>query len=204
MSQVDFQHAVHVITCIRILLHIHLSISGSFNECRHRRCTFNRPLVHTPHTTGFAPRSKQELAKAIATCTKLDKDCARQNPYVKKSYIYALQLEGNKFYVGKTSNCNMRISNHFAAGGSSWTRRYKPVKVLKIRESTSKCDEQIMTQEYMRLHGIDNVRGGPWCKARLTNAEKEVISKMIQSNTDCCYKCGEKGHFASECTACER
>ena len=38
----------------------------------------------------------------------------------------------------------------------------------------------------------------------MTDAEKEVIGKMIQSMTDCCYKCREKGHFANKCTACER
>ena len=98
----------------------------------------------------------------------------------------------------------MRISDHFEASGSSWTRRYKPVKVLEIHPSTSECDEQNLTQKYMSRHGMDNVRGGPWCKAKLTDAEKEVIGKMIQSMTDCCYKCREKGHFANKCTACER
>ena len=138
--------------------------------------TFNQHLVHADATV-FAPNSKQELTKAIGKCVT-------QNPYPEKCYIYALELEDNKYYVGKTSNRNLRISEHFAAGGggAAWTRRHKPVKVLETRESKSACDEQTVTQEYMGRYGMDNVRGGPWCKARLTDAEEEVIGKFLQSN----------------------
>jgi predicted GIY-YIG superfamily endonuclease len=45
-------------------------------------------------------------------------------------YIYVLELEGKKFYVGKTTNPKMRIVNHFESYGSSWTRKYKPIKNL--------------------------------------------------------------------------
>ena len=133
----------------------------------------------------------------------MSKDRAPQNK--KASYIYVLQLEDNKFYVGKTRNPKLRIGDHFSVGGGAkWTQRYKPVKVLEVRPSTGQCSESFVTQEYMSRHGMDNVRGGPWCNLELTDAEEEVIDKMLLSHKDCCYNCEEKGHLASECTACKR
>ena len=119
----------------------------------------------------------------------------------KHEYIYVLQLQCNKFYVGKTSHLRYRLSDHFADGGAVWTEKYKPIKVREIRNCTHPCDEQMVTQEYMSVFGVDNVRGGPWCKLTLSAPEREAIRVILQSNTDCCYKCGEYGHFASMCVS---
>ena len=51
----------------------------------------------------------------------------------------------------------------------------------------------------MRKYGINNVRGGTFCKIKLTEDNRNTINKMINSVTDKCYTCGEKGHYASEC-----
>mgnify|MGYP001954059819 CR=1 FL=1 len=40
-------------------------------------------------------------------------------------FIYILQLEQSKYYVGKTTNPLIRIGDHFDARGSEWTVRYK-------------------------------------------------------------------------------
>lgn len=37
-------------------------------------------------------------------------------------YIYILQLEKGKYYVGKTNNPKFRINNHFDSNGSVWTQ----------------------------------------------------------------------------------
>ena len=114
--------------------------------------------------------------------------------------IYVLKLQGNKYYVGKTTNPTYRLDDHFSEGGSAWTKKYKPISIHELKPDRNDTDEQIVTQEYMQKYGIDNVRGGPWCKINLSEPEKQMITQMIQGNSDACYNCGSNDHFASQCT----
>ena len=43
--------------------------------------------------------------------------------------IYVLELEGNRYYVGKTTDTNARIKRHFKGYGAEYTRKFKPVKI---------------------------------------------------------------------------
>jgi len=114
--------------------------------------------------------------------------------------IYVLKLKENKYYVGKTTNPTYRLDDHFSEGGSAWTKKYKPISIYELRPNRPDSDEQIVTQDYMKKYGIENVRGGPWCKISLTQPEKDTILKINQSNSDECYKCGSINHFASQCS----
>ena len=93
-------------------------------------------------------------------------------------FIYILQLENNKYYVGKTNNPNFRLNNHFNSNGSSWTNKYKPVQVLKLITDCSDFDEDRYTKEYMSKKGINNVRGGTYCKIKLDNDEYEGLKGL--------------------------
>ena len=53
-------------------------------------------------------------------------------------YIYILQLEQNKYYVGKTGNPQFRLNNHITGSGSAWTKKYKPIKLIKLIPN---CDD---------------------------------------------------------------
>jgi len=113
--------------------------------------------------------------------------------------IYILKLESNKYYVGKTNKPITRLNDHFSQTASAWTKKYKPIQIHELRPDRPDTDEQIVTQEYMKKYGIDNVRGGPWCKITLTKPEKQMIVQINQSASDNCYKCGNSGHFSSKC-----
>lgn len=115
------------------------------------------------------------------------------------TFIYILLLENNKYYVGKTENPQFRLKSHFNSYGSTWTKKYPPIKVIKIIPNCSNFDEDKYTKEYMALKGINNVRGGSYCKIKLDKSEFELLEKEIASAKDICYKCGEKGHFANDC-----
>ncbi len=113
--------------------------------------------------------------------------------------IYTLQLEGGKYYVGKSKNITNRILQHFSEQGSSWTKSYKPIKVLSQIPSTDAFDEEKYTLLAMDRYGIDNVRGGSYCKLILSKHEMEKAQQIIYSICDKCYRCGEQKHTASEC-----
>ena len=96
-------------------------------------------------------------------------------------------------------NPTFRLTDHFSEGGSAWTKKYKPITVHELRPDCSDNDEQIVTQEYMKRYGIENVRGGPWCQVSLPDEKIQFIQQIFQSNDDKCYKCGKTGHFSSNC-----
>jgi len=114
-------------------------------------------------------------------------------------YIYILKLENNKYYIGKTTNPNFRLEQHFNLSGSQWTKKYKPNKILQLLPDCDSYDEDKYTLKYMEKYGINNVRGGTFCELKLNQNNLSTIKKMINSSTDKCYICGENGHFAKKC-----
>ena len=114
-------------------------------------------------------------------------------------FIYILQLENKKYYIGKTSNPDFRLGQHFNSSGSQWTKKYKPYKVIEIIPNCDNFDEDKHTLKFMEKYGINNVRGGTFCELKLNKDNIETIKKMINGSTDKCYICGENGHFAKDC-----
>ena len=75
--------------------------------------------------------------------------------------VYVLELENDKYYIGYTEKGIVRVENHFAQGGSSWTRLHKPIKLISFKDG-SKDLEKTTTIEYMKKYGWKNVRGAGW------------------------------------------
>ena len=95
---------------------------------------------------------------------------------------YALELRGNKFYVGITYNLNQRIAEHTQGDGAKWTRLHKPTgKILGVRVGDH---EKEMTLSLMRDKGWQNVRGAGWTKIDMYNKPKELFpNTTAQSRT---------------------
>lgn len=98
--------------------------------------------------------------------------------------IYILKLESNKYYIGKTTTSNFRISSHFKSSGSSWTNKYKPISIYELIPNCDDFNEGKYTLKYMNEFGIDNVRGGSFTQISLKNDTINYINKMITSSTD--------------------
>ena len=109
-------------------------------------------------------------------------------------FIYILQLENNKYYVGKTNNPSFRLADHFTANGSVWTKKYKPISVLELIPNCDNYDEDKYTIKYMEKYGINNVRGGSFCEIKLNDSNIITLNQIITSITDKCYICGVVGH----------
>jgi hypothetical protein len=113
--------------------------------------------------------------------------------------IYILKLEHNKWYIGKTDNIEKRFEDHLQGNGSQWTKKYKPISIEKILKNASPYDEDKYTIEYMGIYGINNVRGGIYVTESLDIQTRAEINKKIWGATDCCIRCGRKGHFVNSC-----
>jgi len=113
-------------------------------------------------------------------------------------YIYILELNNGKYYIGKTSSPFFRIKTHFNAKGSEWTKIHKPVKLLELIEGDD-YDEDKYTKIYMDKYGIDNVRGGSYTSVKLDRETKNQLNKISNSINNRCFKCGKEGHFAKNC-----
>lgn len=117
--------------------------------------------------------------------------------------IYVLQLQNNKYYIGKTKNVNKRLEQHFNKNiyGSAWTSKHKPIKLIETIKNIDDFDEDKYTLKYMKKYGIDNVRGGSFSQLILSNETVSHINKMIESTNDNCYRCGRNSHYITNCYA---
>jgi predicted GIY-YIG superfamily endonuclease len=118
-------------------------------------------------------------------------------------YIYVLELRGGKYYVGKTSDVEHRFQQHKNGTGSVWTRLHPPVKIIERRHVIhglgAAQDENNTVKDYMKMFGVDNVRGGAYTQTDLPDGFKAMIELENRTNEDTCFKCGQPGHFANKC-----
>lgn len=118
--------------------------------------------------------------------------------------IYILRLTNDKFYIGKTTNPQKRLQEHYDGFGCEWTKIYKPVATIAIIPNCSIFDEDRYTLEYMNKFGIGNVRGGTFSMIILRNEDLQIIQRLIWSAKDLCAKCGASDHFIKDCPALKR
>ena len=115
------------------------------------------------------------------------------------TFIYILELENNKYYVGRTDNIDNRLKNHFNANGSHWTKLHKPINVKHVYDNCDVFDEDKYTIKFMAQHGINNVRGGSFSQITLNPEHVNLIEKMINNAFDNCFKCHFSNHFHVNC-----
>jgi predicted GIY-YIG superfamily endonuclease len=115
--------------------------------------------------------------------------------------IYILKLRSGKYYIGKSADPMVRYQQHLDGKGSAWTKKYKPVSLEKVISNVSPFDEDKYTKEYMKKHGIENVRGGAYVTEELDEVQEESLKRELWAATDKCTRCGRAGHFVSTCHA---
>jgi predicted GIY-YIG superfamily endonuclease len=116
-------------------------------------------------------------------------------------HIYILKLREGKYYIGKTKNVEKRFNEHIAGNGSGWTKKYKPISLIKSVVSTSYFDEDKYVKEYMAKYGIENVRGGTYSNIDLDANCISVLEKEIRHSKNLCTRCGRDTHFIKDCYA---
>lgn len=116
--------------------------------------------------------------------------------------VYVLQCENNRYYVGKTDRpLETRVEEHFNRCGSEWTQKYRPIKVVEIKQNADEFDEDKYTKIYMKKHGIDKVRGGTHTQLKLHDYQLMTLEKELRNASDLCFRCNRPGHYANNCYA---
>ena len=115
--------------------------------------------------------------------------------------IYILKLRAGKYYIGKTKNIEKRYEEHLTGTGSGWTKKYKPLSLIKTIKSTSQFDEDKYVKEYMAKYGIVNVRGGSYSNIVLDANSIAVLEKEIRHSNNVCMRCGRDTHYIKDCYA---
>jgi curved DNA-binding protein CbpA len=124
-----------------------------------------------------------------------------------ETWIYVLRLVGNKKYIGSTTNKRVRLLSHLSLRstmGSAWTALHKPVVPLdftiRLAVGSPGLDEDKETKEQMKIHGIDNVRGGTYCLVDLDANTKHFLERELRHDRGACFKCGSTTHLANACS----
>lgn len=115
--------------------------------------------------------------------------------------VYVLKLQGGNYYVGKSSDVQNRFKQHVNGNGSAWTRKYKPISILRTIPGVSAFEEDKVTKEFMLRYGIDKVRGGTYVQINLDDLQRDALQKELWGAKNLCIQCGRSGHFISECYA---
>ena len=119
-----------------------------------------------------------------------------------KSYLYVLQCEQGKFYVGVTEkNPEERFVEHLqnADRSATWTSKYPPIKILDSRPCTDWHDEENVTLNYMSEYGMDNVRGGSFTQILLPDYLRRYVQTRLNTIKNTCYLCNSTSHYARSC-----
>jgi hypothetical protein len=115
-------------------------------------------------------------------------------------FIYLLKLENDKYYVGRTKKPPKdRFNEHIIGQGSAWTQIHKPLEIMEVIESQDKFDEDKLTIQTMEKYGIDNVRGGTFVQKDLSDEDKLIIKKMLDSSNNKCFNCSSLEHYVKDC-----
>ena len=89
---------------------------------------------------------------------------------------YIIELEDDFWYVGRTTDTHRRLKQHFTGRGAKWLKLHPP---KKLKEVWAGDCERSKTLALMREHGVERVRGGPWCGTRSTPVVCELLLKQM-------------------------
>ena len=112
-------------------------------------------------------------------------------------FVYILQLQHGKWYVGITENMERRMLQHMSSTASSWTRLYP---VVRVHEVSAVADESKVGVESRRVaelmwrHGVNQVRGAEHCNTRPFDiSDKENLVRFVGHHLELDFR--EVGHW---------
>lgn len=124
--------------------------------------------------------------------------------------IYILELNGGKYYIGRSYIPQNRIDQH--RGGelhsAKWVTQWGFKGVLTVFPERNIFEEDYYTKLFMHKYGIEHVRGGTYFTSSLTPTQIAILQKEFDSALHRCFKCGDlftrrhRCNFATANTYC--
>lgn len=122
-------------------------------------------------------------------------------------FLYTLELEGGRWYVGTTKRPRARLCEHRNGTGAEWTRQFPPLagfselRKLECAAHEARLHEDSRVKALMLQQGIDAVRGGSYSRPHLTREETRAVCRELFHAANGCIRCGRSNHWASACHA---
>jgi hypothetical protein len=118
--------------------------------------------------------------------------------------LYILELQGSRFFIGRSTNVEASIQEHEEGKGSTWVKKYLPIVDYTIHEYNDSYDVDKCVMLYAVLWGWNQVRGGSYeeelTEEQIKGIEKErEISVKMGRIRDRCNRCGSYDHYTEEC-----
>lgn len=118
----------------------------------------------------------------------------------RKYSIYIMRLTDGCFYVGRSTNVERRTYDHLKGESEvTWLKIHPAISIERIYYDCDALDEDKYVIKWMITYGIEKVRGGSFCKPKLTVANKKTLTQIINTSRSLCHRCKQPGHFVSEC-----
>jgi predicted GIY-YIG superfamily endonuclease len=106
----------------------------------------------------------------------MTRDSWQKSEVVKSgTYVIENRFTGQK-YVGRSNNIQQRVEQHNSGRGAIWTSEAGPGwKLVKVYKGNDNATENAIARGVMRNEGIENVRGGSYCKSYFPRDEFQAI-----------------------------
>lgn len=109
--------------------------------------------------------------------------------------IYVFECENGKYYVCKgDSDKKFRIKV-----GGEWINKYKPLKMIYCIPYDRIKNVTYYTKKYMKLYGINNVRGGEFYTLILTPQQIITLGAELFKTKHICSHCASTRHTRNIC-----
>ena len=94
--------------------------------------------------------------------------------------LFLVQLEHGKYYVGESVDPIKRLEELREGLGPFWTQIHKPIRLAEVIPFQNVGDVDAYAKRTMRTYGVDNVRGGRWEEARLSDADRHALHEDLE------------------------
>lgn len=119
--------------------------------------------------------------------------------------LYVLECKNNHYFVGVAERKKLikRLRQHRDGKhpGCFWTKRHHALKLISSTILKFKNQPTIETEKWMKMKGINHVRGGDYQSLKLSQEQIHRIKRKFKFKPNACWRCGRMGHLITNCSS---